>query len=570
MPFSPAVAVQGNEDQPESRKQQTSGDKTPRSGAVAYGHAHWNSANAAGEALSRIDPSKNRAAVDPRSIKADAVSIHGEICRVASSTSLRSSECTIHPSICTLCQLCWARTPLCQAFTFTQHKMHSPSHLSSSPLYTTRLHLQAFFLFLVDSTFKMSSTDTPQDASVITVKRIRPLEEGKDGDTTPTKANNAVIDGTSNDTAPTAINAVLGTVEQSKTAEELSPAKSINSFASIQQSGPVTPSDESNELADKLKSTSLIPRDDSQSTTASYEKVESSKMLLRSESVSSTASFVQPKSRKMVARTESMSSTNSSSGKTEEPPAKNNLLNLLRANDPAEQKLSLLEVALEGPPLPSPKTPTTGRSSITSSRKSLSGTLSSRFRDRPRSTTSETSFFGGGTNKSVRSFKRLVSGNKQEIPEMPQSMTDPAEIKKSQEHYLRTVTSSLHRANATMFPNHPDTSKNWMHRNLRCTDCTDKGCARCGKACCAYKAACEGIKNHSGDAKKRADGLKEEIEALWPCGREVPTFMKCLECEKVVCPECCGQCSDTICLMVICRDCKKDPWLACEWHAEYV
>lgn len=76
------------------------------------------------------------------------------------------------------------------------------------------------------------------------------------------------------------------------------------------------------------------------------------------------------------------------------------------------------------------------------------------------------------------------------------------------------------------------------------------------------------MKNHpEGDNHERANHHMEEIEKMGPYGRELPTFMKCTDCEEVVCPECCGECADAVCKLIVCRDCKRDPWVNCDWHS---
>lgn len=120
-----------------------------------------------------------------------------------------------------------------------------------------------------------------------------------------------------------------------------------------------------------------------------------------------------------------------------------------------------------------------------------------------------------------------------------------------------------------MFPNHPNTGKPWSHRNLRCTDCKENFCFKCGHACCAYKAAQKGTHSHKGPSAARARGHLAEIERFRPYGQELPVFMKCIECEEEFCPDCLGQCCDQRCLAVHCRDCKSDPWVLCDFHVEH-
>lgn len=122
-----------------------------------------------------------------------------------------------------------------------------------------------------------------------------------------------------------------------------------------------------------------------------------------------------------------------------------------------------------------------------------------------------------------------------------------------------------------MYPRHPNTSRDWMARNLKCTNCVSAGCAACGRACCAYKSATLGLENHKNNPTGREEAYKRivDISTVFPYGKEVPTFLECTTCKKLVCPDCCGMCPIEGCEDLECRRCKApDPWTECSWHFE--
>jgi hypothetical protein len=122
-----------------------------------------------------------------------------------------------------------------------------------------------------------------------------------------------------------------------------------------------------------------------------------------------------------------------------------------------------------------------------------------------------------------------------------------------------------------MYPRHPNTSREWKSRNLKCTTCLDKCCSICGRACCAYKAATLGAENHKNNPRgyQEAEQRIVDISKVFPYGREAPTFLQCTTCRKTICPDCCGMCPIENCEDLECRRCKSpDPWRECSWHFE--
>ncbi|KAK4944453.1 hypothetical protein LTR10_016127 [Elasticomyces elasticus] len=146
------------------------------------------------------------------------------------------------------------------------------------------------------------------------------------------------------------------------------------------------------------------------------------------------------------------------------------------------------------------------------------------------------------------------------------------------ERYLRTTLNvrTYDYSPEQPYPRHPNTGRAWHSRNLHCTNCLDKCCAVCGRACCAYQAAYFATKIHKDNPESlfRAQETLGNIANVFAHGQEVPTFLQCthgapgdkLGCGKMVCPDCCGQCPNPICADIQCRKCKKNMWEECIWH----
>ncbi|KAL4963899.1 uncharacterized protein BDV14DRAFT_201386 [Aspergillus stella-maris] len=116
----------------------------------------------------------------------------------------------------------------------------------------------------------------------------------------------------------------------------------------------------------------------------------------------------------------------------------------------------------------------------------------------------------------------------------------------------------------------PEDARPWKHRNLACIGCR-KTCPTCNKTCCVkqeleQKAADE---NLSPEEAQKAKHLGKIIEHLGFYAQEVSTFTQCTPfdgCGRYVCPDCSGVCPNEICRDIQCKDCKLNPWDACDWH----
>jgi hypothetical protein len=121
------------------------------------------------------------------------------------------------------------------------------------------------------------------------------------------------------------------------------------------------------------------------------------------------------------------------------------------------------------------------------------------------------------------------------------------------------------------YPRHPNTGRRWNARNLKCAVCVNHLCSCCGRPCCTYRQAFITLGNPLSNplVKEQAFACMDQINRVFPDGKEVPTFLQCTNgggCGRYVCPECIGICPLSICRDTQCRRCKKDPWAICEFH----
>ncbi|KAK5032864.1 hypothetical protein LTS07_004274 [Exophiala sideris] len=128
------------------------------------------------------------------------------------------------------------------------------------------------------------------------------------------------------------------------------------------------------------------------------------------------------------------------------------------------------------------------------------------------------------------------------------------------ERYLRTTLNvrTYDYSPEQPYPRHPNTGRAWHSRNLHCTNCLDKCCAVCGRACCAYQAAYFATKIHKDNPESlfRAQETLGNIANVFAHGQEVPTFLQCTH----------GAPGDKLGCGKMCRKCKKNMWEECIWH----
>ncbi|ETN40180.1 uncharacterized protein HMPREF1541_04456 [Cyphellophora europaea CBS 101466] len=571
-----------------------------RTGRPEYGHAHWNSSNATLPSSATSRGAVNQAAVDSDSLRPDTASLHGEVCTNASNASLPNPQSGDSAQLL---------TSLSQAADInpdsTTHSLASPSAETNTnvigvetqvlpPRYTVGTNASDNSVqpippsatgigtsddlpqhIPLPATATSASDDLPQNPPLATAT----LASDDLPQHSPSPATTTTVSNDLPQRSPTAPATCTETTDESTQRTPVaSPTPVTESNVAAQRTTdpsatttatPQASRDSPHPAIGVIDFGANAPARNLQTSQTQTEGQNSNVVITRpfpllqkrpppninDHPMFRTDPFGSASPAPMLAvpwTPAQLRSSQRTSKATQDakPEPKNNLLNIVKANNPDEEILSLAEAAREGPP---PTTPT-------SNRRSSAGLFS-----RPR-TASGNSTPGGRrfVSLGLRSVAGALRSPTEETPEF-----DRVEYREDQEKRLRTVTNTLPRPDTSMFPRHPGTSRSWMHRNLWCTQCAERCCARCGRACCAWKAASMGVVNHRGEAGHRAANIKEEIESSGPFGRELPTFLRCSGCEKMVCSECCGQCSDEVCLLLCCRACKADPWAACDFHAEH-
>ncbi|EAW08862.1 uncharacterized protein ACLA_098040 [Aspergillus clavatus NRRL 1] len=113
-------------------------------------------------------------------------------------------------------------------------------------------------------------------------------------------------------------------------------------------------------------------------------------------------------------------------------------------------------------------------------------------------------------------------------------------------------------------------SKRWDAKSMRCSMCRGD-CPVCGKTCCIYSAARCAIVEAKPDTELFRHA-KEILQMILARGNTIMgqnKFSLCTThggCGRYVCSACWGICPVELCQDVQCKECKKDPWAACDWH----
>jgi hypothetical protein len=514
---------------------------TFKKGVLQYSHAHW---NVAGAGRSRRQAGE-QIAVDPTSLRADRDSLRADICSSASSTSLASVKSGNVD-----------KTSIKPATSSAPTTTTSGNGLSLSPAHNSSLSVTQRF-----NTAKTATMDSPTLRDMPVIAAADPaleLPSFRKSDDVPSVARNSTTT-PSDDTATAADDASnqddLVLVDKSTQVKDFAD----NLSDSSNQTAKATDNNDSdisnNQGTHNIQRTFPLLKKRPPPIITDHPAYGSDPFTSSSESPSISSSWTPSQVRNY--------NENHKSSNDEAPKPKNNLLNLVRANNPDSELITLAAAAKEGPPETSP-----GPAATTLTRRASLAIL-------PGSRRQRTSFSTTPTTPATRKFSPFsLRGLANALQQQPRPPSPPdfsrEERLQHQEYRIRAKTATLPRANASMFPTHPDTGRNWMHRNLRCIACSKKGCANCGKSCCAWQAAMRGLENHKGNEEglKRAEMIKEEIERVDVTGKEVGTFLKCSDCGKEVCPECCGECCDEICKLICCRKCKSDPWDVCDYHRD--
>ena len=118
------------------------------------------------------------------------------------------------------------------------------------------------------------------------------------------------------------------------------------------------------------------------------------------------------------------------------------------------------------------------------------------------------------------------------------------------------------------YPRHPNHGFRFLTANLWCNECTDR-CARCNRACCAFKDATLTLMSETSTRKQKADAmsLQKEIQTWLVTGKDNKTFMDCTECKQFACPRCISICPVEPCCDRLCIGCNRENfWKPCEYH----
>lgn len=103
---------------------------------------------------------------------------------------------------------------------------------------------------------------------------------------------------------------------------------------------------------------------------------------------------------------------------------------------------------------------------------------------------------------------------------------------------------------------HPNHLRLWGSKNLWCSTCT-KNCPICGAPCCVRSQALQVISSATStlEEKTKAQRRIDRMERLITISLDEATFVMCTECNRLICPSCCGLCPDPICRDLTCKVC---------------
>ncbi|KAH1270542.1 hypothetical protein KXW98_002831 [Aspergillus fumigatus] len=113
-------------------------------------------------------------------------------------------------------------------------------------------------------------------------------------------------------------------------------------------------------------------------------------------------------------------------------------------------------------------------------------------------------------------------------------------------------------------------AKKWDTKNTKCIKCFGD-CPVCSKACCIFDVArrTAAQADSTPEHAEAANQILKLIQRLGNSVLEATTYSLCTTpggCGRYVCSDCWGICPVELCHDVQCKDCKEDPWAACDWH----
>ena len=107
-------------------------------------------------------------------------------------------------------------------------------------------------------------------------------------------------------------------------------------------------------------------------------------------------------------------------------------------------------------------------------------------------------------------------------------------------------------------PKHPNHQRKWNAKNLKCTKCEGE-CTICRAPCCGrYKAFVDcsigyDMNNPTSETTEVIKLATDIDNWVGKTGVDEPTFMRCSECNAMVCPNCCSVCPIRSCQDRMCK-----------------
>lgn len=99
----------------------------------------------------------------------------------------------------------------------------------------------------------------------------------------------------------------------------------------------------------------------------------------------------------------------------------------------------------------------------------------------------------------------------------------------------------------------PNSGRDSLGRNLRCTEHMGH-CGVCNTACCVYYEAIEAAKDATTAYDLQfANEVGRSISEASCYAEDLTKFLRCIECSRMICPDCIGICPVDLCKLVSCK-----------------
>ncbi|KAI4229768.1 MAG: hypothetical protein L6R36_000553 [Xanthoria steineri] len=158
-------------------------------------------------------------------------------------------------------------------------------------------------------------------------------------------------------------------------------------------------------------------------------------------------------------------------------------------------------------------------------------------------------YFYGCTPESIRNTRLYISTKEMRA----EILARLREITGTQRAYLGRTKRS-------------NSGRDTLGRNLRCTEHMGH-CGVCNTACCVYYEAIEAAKDATTAYDLEfANEVGRSISEASLYAEDLTTFLQCIECSRMVCPDCIGICPVDLCKLVSCKECKPNAGEQCDWH----